>query len=77
MKMQPRIKCPHCDGNGTVLNPVFEGMKKRGTRERYGLTLRELARRMKITATYLCDLEHGRRRWTVDIHKRFMSEVGK
>ncbi len=29
-----------------------------------GMTLRDLARRLGLTASYLCDLELGRRRWT-------------
>ena len=40
------------------------GRLMREARLRAGLTLREMARRMKYSAPYLSDLERGRRGWT-------------
>lgn len=37
-------------------------------REKAGLSLRELARRMQFSANYVCQLEHGDRYWT---HEKF------
>lgn len=40
------------------------GEQMRARRKAAGLSLRELAKRVKRTASYLCDLELGRRRWS-------------
>ena len=40
------------------------GAYARQCRESSGVTLRELARRMKISAPFLSDLEKGNRHWT-------------
>jgi len=51
-------KCPHCRGGYRL---QVDGGNVRKMRESKGLSLRELARRMKISASYLCDIELGRR----------------
>ncbi len=54
-------QCPRCGAREVkVVNPLW----LRATRERAGLSLRELARRAGFTASYLCDIELGRRRVT-------------
>ena len=40
------------------------GRTMRARRTAKGLLLRELAARLGLTASYLCDLELGRRAWT-------------
>lgn len=40
------------------------GKMMRGSREGQNVSLREVARRMKLSAPYLSDLELGRRGWT-------------
>ena len=37
-----------------------------------GVGLRELARRMGLSASYVCDLEHGRRAWNEDRIRRYV-----
>lgn len=54
-----RSDCPRCDGRGW--NPVVDGESLRTEREAIGLSLREVARRCKISASYLSDIELGRR----------------
>ena len=51
--------CVHCGGAGYVVrvNPTW----LRSTRERAGISLREMARRIGVSAPYVCDVEHGRR----------------
>lgn len=39
------------------------------------LSLRELARRMKISAPYLSDMEHGKRRYSIEMAKRALSAM--
>ena len=42
---------------------VATGALMRQARLKAGLTLREMARRLKCSAPYVCDLELGRRGW--------------
>ena len=42
------------------------GRRARQAREKAGLSLREIARRMGVSAPYLSDLERGRRPWNAD-----------
>ena len=49
--------CPTCGGAGKKIS----GAWLRAQREKHGLTLREAARRLGISAAYLCDIEHDRR----------------
>lgn len=53
------IRCPKCDGTGKVGH--VHGLSLRIARERAGLGLRETARRAKVSAPYLSDIELGRR----------------
>lgn len=61
--MSPTKKCSACEGTGRVPNPVATGLSMRQRRERAGVGLRELARKLDVSAAYLSDLELGRRGW--------------
>ena len=59
----PRMRtwcCKHCNGRGRETHP--EGGWLREQREGQGLTIRGLARQLGISAAFLCDIEHNRRR---------------
>ena len=43
------------------IRKVVDGKKLRQLRKKSGLSLREVARRIGISASYLCDIEHNRR----------------
>ena len=47
-----------------VIDHVSTGAKMRRFRLRYGISLRALAKVLKVSAPYLSDLERGRRCWT-------------
>lgn len=49
------------------------GQTMRQLRKSHGVSLREVARRMKLSAPFVSDLELGRRNWTVDLALKFMS----
>lgn len=53
------VECPRCQGHGTLT--VYRGAYYRTMRKRKGLSLREVARRLNISAAYLSDLELDRR----------------
>lgn len=56
-------KCKHCDGTGNV-PPRNTGRQLIKERERIGASMRLVAALMRLSPTYLCDLEHDRRDWT-------------
>lgn len=55
----------------TVSDHAATGARLRKRREKAKLSLREVARRMSLSAPYLSDLELGRRAWTEAKAKAF------
>jgi DNA-binding XRE family transcriptional regulator len=66
----PDLECPRCGGSGRIANPAATGDLFRRARTKMGLTLREAARRMGISAAYLSDLERGNRAWTLKVQTK-------
>lgn len=58
--------CPTCNGSGRVADPVVAGAAYRKRRLKAGIGLREMSRRLDVSAAYLSDLELGRRGWRND-----------
>lgn len=46
-------------------------------RRKQGTGLRELARRMGFSATYIRDLERGRRKWSEELINQYLNELFK
>lgn len=67
--------CPHCDGTGRVLDEKAVGALMREVRETRGLSLREVARRLKWSAPYVSDLEHGKRLWTTRKQNKYLAAL--
>jgi predicted transcriptional regulator len=63
--------CPRCYGTGVLPDDRAIGVQMRERRQRAGLTLRALARKLNLTAAYLSDLELGRRYWNATNVKRY------
>ena len=59
--------CAHCNGTGIALDHRQIGRERRADRLAAGLTLRAMAERTGYTASYLCDLELGRRNWNAGL----------
>lgn len=55
----------------SVIDHVTTGQLFRVARKKSKLSLREMARRLKLTAPYVSDLERGRRNWTEEMAERF------
>jgi transcriptional regulator with XRE-family HTH domain len=53
--------CRRCFGTGVELDLRAAGQQLRSDRTRAGLTALEVARLAKVSAAYVCDIEHGRR----------------
>lgn len=55
--------CPKCNGSGRVPDDAAIGAKLRAARIKKGVSLREMARRLDVSAMWICDLERGKRYW--------------
>ena len=53
------------------------GAEMRRRREAKGFALREVARRLGISAPFLSDLELGRRNWTEELRDSFLKAIKK
>lgn len=47
----------------------------RKERRRAGISLRNVARNMGVSAAYVCDLEHGRRNWSQKLRASFLEAI--
>ena len=61
MSEKPTIACRVCGGLGRTRNDRYYGGLMRAKRLATGLSLRKVAATMKSSASYLSDLETGRR----------------
>lgn len=64
MKSVPFNMCEHCGGSGESLDHEAVGSAMRSVRVEAKLSLREVARRLCLSAPYVSDLELGHRNWT-------------
>lgn len=70
-------RCEHCNGTGQQLNHRDLGKQMRKKRKRLGVSLRETAERMAISAPFLSDLERGNRHWTENLIVKFNRVINK
>src|SRR6185437_8191569 len=54
-----RLLCPPAAREGARMTPL--GLKLRAMREERGVTLKEMAKALRVSSAYLSALEHGRR----------------
>jgi predicted transcriptional regulator len=59
--------CNHCGGTGGL--PT--GPSLAAARKAASVSQKEVASRMGVTASYLCDLETGRRDWNYELVEEF------
>lgn len=74
---QQRAGYPHSCATKTItmIDNVATGEHARKERKRMGRSLREVARRLGVSAAFLSDLELGRRNWTDKRLVEFMMVV--
>jgi hypothetical protein len=63
--------CRCCAGSGNEMDDAAVGDEMRGLRLRSRLSLSKLAKRLALSASYLCELEYGRRRWNQSLLERY------
>lgn len=67
-----KLGCEFCRGEA---DHKAIGHRMVQEREKMGMAQSELGREMNLSATYICDLEHGRRNWTPQMIDRYLSAV--
>ncbi len=67
--------CTRCGGTGLEFDHRAIGTELRHIRELKGMSLRDVASRMSLTASYISDLELGRRNWSATLISRYKSAV--
>jgi transcriptional regulator with XRE-family HTH domain len=63
--------CTHCNGTGVALDYVQIGTSLRDKRKAAGITLREMARSVGCSHSFLSQLENGKRAWRRSVSKRY------
>jgi transcriptional regulator with XRE-family HTH domain len=63
--------CRCCGGSGKEVDSAALGAELRQGREAKGLTQDWVATQMRVSNTYLSELERGGRRWNEDLLSRF------
>ena len=69
------VMCGVCEGVGNVYDPTATGDMLRTWRMDYKVKTSEVARRSKLTPSYLTHLEMGRREWTPVLIERYIDAV--
>lgn len=67
--------CERCLGTGNQIDQKARGRHAKIERVKNGKSQQDMANAMGITAQYLCDLEHGRREWTLTLWRKFTKAV--
>lgn len=60
----PTVKCEQCNGTGKILDSKKIGWERRAARKTARIGLRQMATLLGLSASYIYDLEHGRRNWS-------------
>jgi predicted transcriptional regulator len=55
------MNCPHCLGSGKAVDAIKKGQEMKALRIASGVSVREIAWRLKVSSAYVCDVEFGRR----------------
>lgn len=61
------MKCKRCNGTGEEARPSH----LQAMRIDSGLSQKQMAKKMAISASFMCDLENGKRTWTAKLLTRF------
>lgn len=69
------MPCHCCHGTGLEFDSRNVGLEMRALRMLRRKTMKIIARKMKVTESYICELEHGRRNWTRFLIKEYMKAL--
>ncbi len=70
--------CPYCQGTGRANDADDEciGLSVRSIRRRHEIAAADVAEVMGVSRQYVCDLELGRRPFSLELVKRYKRSVG-
>lgn len=68
--------CHCCSGSGKEFDHELVGDWLRALREGLNISAAQVARTMKISKPYLCDLEYGRRNWRLELITKYRAAIG-
>ena len=74
--MNTAMPCPRCAGTGSILDPRTVGQQMRELREKKSVSVREIARKLGLSAPYISDLELGRRAFNAALIQRYKKALG-
>lgn len=66
--------CGNCGGSGSVPDDNV-GAGLREEREKAGVTMKDMAEALNISASYLTDLERDNRRWTNELMESYQVKL--
>lgn len=69
--------CARCAGTGVELDDKAIGGNLKAHRIEAGIALRSMARRIRLSHGFLCQLEQGNRHWTPEVIRRYQKELGR
>lgn len=75
--MSQTKKCHCCKGTGEELDNGFVGAQLRVSRINAGIGLRKMARKLKISPSFLSNLEKGKRTWTMHLMHKALKVLGR
>lgn len=68
MKRKP---CPKCLGTGTEPDHVFTGRRMGQIRKNAGLTVTQMAQKLKCHRSFISYLEAGKRSWSLALIEKY------
>lgn len=74
--VKPDVSLFLCVKQVPVIDHKATGEYARKARKREGLSLREVARRMGMSAAFISDLERGNRNWTEELAAKYGRTIG-
>ncbi len=72
-----KAPCGHCAGTGSEIDNAGTGKILMGMRSAAKATQTDIAELMKISSTYVSDLELGRRNWTSELITGYLAALAK
>ncbi len=69
------VNCKHCEGTGQKQNNKRVGAQLKKARIDAGIGMRSMADSMRLSHSYVCLLEMGRRNWRPSLIKRYIEVV--
>jgi len=77
MSNSARKACRCCEGSGSEADNLAIGREMAAMRQAAGIGLRELARSLCVSHSFLSQLENGQRRWMVALRRRYAIACGR